>query len=91
MQILKQSLNEVKTRKKGIKIKATQVITRLDENGKEYQITKNKKIRLYKHIPKGCSRPKQLCLECFKSGKTTYIHRNDANYDSKICKACSLD
>lgn len=53
-----------------------------------------KKIRtitLFKNVPRGCSRPKQMCIECFKQGKTTYIHKNDSNYEMKVCKDCFLD
>jgi len=41
------------------------------------------KMRKYKSLPKGCSVARQLCLVCRK-----HIHKNDLNYDKKICKPC---
>lgn len=43
-----------------------------------------KKLRLHKNTPKKCSEPKRLCIICF-----TAIHKNDSNYESKVCKICS--
>jgi hypothetical protein len=43
-----------------------------------------KKLRLHKNTPKNCSEPKRLCIVCF-----TAIHKNDSNYESKVCKNCT--
>lgn len=40
-------------------------------------------VKLKKNPPKKCSTPRRLCLKCYKS-----IHKNDLNYDLKVCKAC---
>lgn len=40
--------------------------------------------RKYKAVPKGCSTPRQVCIKCL----TNVIHKNDSNYESKICKSC---
>ena len=45
---------------------------------------KTKKIRLHKCLPKGCSRPRRVCIKCL----TNVIHKLDKNYESKICKSC---
>lgn len=38
-----------------------------------------------KNLPKGCSSPRQICIKCL----IAYIHKNDSNYSSKICKTCA--
>ena len=63
-----------KKEKKGIVVKVKR------PNGKI------KTIRLYKNIPKGCSSPKRICIKCLVS----VIHKLDNNYESKICKDCTL-
>lgn len=43
------------------------------------------KIRLNKSLPFGCKTAKRICIKCL----TKVIHKNDKNYDSKICKDCT--
>lgn len=46
---------------------------------------KKVRFRKYKALPKGCLTAKRLCLKCF-----AHIRKTDLNYESKICKKCSL-
>lgn len=39
--------------------------------------------RKHKSLPKGCKVAKRLCISCFIP-----IHKNDKNYELKICKSC---
>lgn len=75
-------------RKQGDKIKGT--ITFIDKNGEKKQ--KKTSFRKHKSLPKGCKTPKQLCLNCFKKGVTTYISKRSVKYyDLKLCKECCQD
>lgn len=49
--------------------------------------TETKKVIFRKHkaLPKGCKMPKKICIVCLK----TTIHKNDSNYESKVCKNCT--
>lgn len=42
------------------------------------------KLQLHKSIPRHCSVPRQVCIKCLVS----VIHKNDSNYQKKICKPC---
>lgn len=46
---------------------------------------KIKSFRKYKVLPKGCKTAKRICIKCL----TNSISKNDSNYESKICKACT--
>jgi hypothetical protein len=69
------------SRKKGDKISGE--IEKYDNNGKCY--LKKASFRKYKFLPKGCKVAKRICIVCLKNE----IHKNDNNYESKICKACA--
>ena len=43
-----------------------------------------KVFRKHKNVPKNCSAPKQICIECM----TAVIRKNDLNYNLKVCKEC---
>jgi len=43
-------------------------------------------IRVRKHKPRNCSAVRRICIIC----QDSVIHKNDSNYESKICKSCSL-
>lgn len=47
--------------------------------------TKKVSFKKHKSLPKGCKMPKRVCIKCL----TNTIHKNDSNYESKICKDCT--
>lgn len=66
--------------KKGIKKQATRV--RIAEDG---TVDKKKvKVYLYKRPPKGCSVPRQICIQCRK----TVIRKQSKLYLGKRCASC---
>ena len=58
------------------------------KKGKTIQIIdrfgNSKTITLNKSVPRYCSVPRRICIKCLKNS----IHKNDLNYDIKICKDC---
>ena len=45
---------------------------------------KGRKIYAKKWTPYKCSEARRICISCLK----TVIHKNDSNYEKKICKTC---
>lgn len=41
-------------------------------------------IKVRKNKPRQCSAVRRICIKC----RTSVIHKNDLNYERKICKTC---
>lgn len=66
---------KIKPRPKGIKKRVR------DQHGKR------KTIRLYKHVPKKCSVPRQICIRC-RVNRIPKLMRKQ--YEAKVCRDCEI-